>query len=87
MFTSGYNDVAEFDQQGMKLQQQRAFSFSKITYKMHTYQFFDPTIDEYLANSMIQKILLNVNMWSLGNQHHIAKGDNLNGSFQFGCTS
>lgn len=45
MFTSGYNDIGEFDQNGMKLQQQRAFTIRRISYNMHTYQFYEPKID------------------------------------------
>ncbi len=42
MFTSGYNDISEFDNVGMGLMQQRAFKISRIVYNMHTYQFYSP---------------------------------------------
>jgi hypothetical protein len=74
MFTSGYSDIAEFDTTGMKVMQLRAFSIKRVFYKMHTYQFYDPQIDLYLSNSLSSKILLNVNMWTLGNQYQVIKG-------------
>jgi len=45
MFTSGYNDIAEFDSAGMGLMQQRAFKVNKIVYNLHTYQFYNPEMD------------------------------------------
>lgn len=42
MFTTGYNDISEFDTNGMKLQQSRAFSIRRMNYNMHTYQFYQP---------------------------------------------
>jgi hypothetical protein len=41
---------------------------------MHTYQFYDPAIDKYLSDSLMTKIVLNVNMWTLGNQYQVTKG-------------
>jgi hypothetical protein len=41
---------------------------------MHTYQFYDVQIDKYLAQSLANSIMLNVNMWTLGNQYQIIKG-------------
>ncbi len=41
MFTSGYNDIAEFDNVGMGLIQQRAFKIERIVYNLHTYQFWN----------------------------------------------
>ena len=74
MFTSGYNDMAEFDESGMLKQQERCFKIKRLNYKMHTYQFYDVQIDKYLAQSLASSILLNVNMWTLGNQYQIIKG-------------
>jgi hypothetical protein len=45
MFTSGYLDISEVDSIGSEKQQQRAYSIKRITYNMHTYQFWDPNID------------------------------------------
>jgi hypothetical protein len=42
MFTSGYNDIAEYDNVGMGLMQQRAFTIERIVYNLHTYQFYNP---------------------------------------------
>ena len=33
MFTSGYCDIGEFDTEGMKVMQQRAFSIKRVFYK------------------------------------------------------
>lgn len=74
MFTSGYNDMTQFDDAGMLIQQERCFKIRKCTYKMHTYQFYDPAIDKYLSDSLMTKIVLNVNMWTLGNQYQVTKG-------------
>lgn len=49
MFTSGYNDISEFDIAGMSVMQNRAFSIKRVYYKMHTYQFYEPQIDQYLS--------------------------------------
>lgn len=74
MFTTGYSDISQFDYDGMKLQQQRAFHIKRVYYKMHTYQFYAPEIDQYLNQSIMNKILLNCNMWTLGNQYQVIKG-------------
>lgn len=42
MFTSGYNDVSEYDNVGMGLLQQRAFKVTRLVYNLHTYQFYAP---------------------------------------------
>ena len=42
MFTSGYNDISQYDNIGMGLMQQRAFRVSRIIYNLHTYQFYTP---------------------------------------------
>lgn len=42
MFTSGYNDIAEFDNIGMGLMQQRSFRVVRMVYNLHTYQFYQP---------------------------------------------
>lgn len=42
MFTSGYNDISEFDNVGMGLMQQRAFKITRLVYNLHTYQFYNP---------------------------------------------
>ena len=42
MFTSGYNDIAEFDTVGMALMQQRAYTVTRLVYNLHTYQFYNP---------------------------------------------
>lgn len=39
MFTSGYNDVSEFDDKGMSTQQKRCFTIEKIQYRIQTYFF------------------------------------------------
>ena len=39
MFTSGYNDISEFDNVGMGIQQQRAFQVTNFVYNLHLYQF------------------------------------------------
>ena len=45
MFTSGYNDIAEFDNVGMGLMQKRAFTIQRLVYNLHTYQFYNPEMD------------------------------------------
>lgn len=42
MFTSGYNDISEFDNIGMALMQKRAFQVTRVVYNLHTYQFNNP---------------------------------------------
>jgi hypothetical protein len=44
-------------------------------------------MDDYLNRALINRIVLNVNMWTLGNQYQVAKGDNLNNSWPVACTS
>ena len=42
MFTSGYNDMCEADDIGMKIPQARCWNIDRMQYKMHTYFFPDP---------------------------------------------
>jgi hypothetical protein len=58
----------------MTKSQGRFYSIKRITYNMHTYQFWDPQIDEYLSKALSDRILINANMWTLGNQYTIPKG-------------
>lgn len=44
MFTSGYNDMCEFDNVGMGLMQARNYQINKIQYKLQTYNFVDNEI-------------------------------------------
>jgi hypothetical protein len=41
MFTSGYNDIAEYDNVGMGLVQKRNFKITRVEYCLHTYQFYN----------------------------------------------
>lgn len=54
---------------------------------MHTYSFWDPMVDDYLNKALTEGILLNCNMWTLGNQYTIAKGDQVTNNWPVACTS
>jgi hypothetical protein len=54
---------------------------------MHTYSFWDPQIDEYLNKVLMDRILINCNMWTLGNQYTVNKGDQLTNNWPVACTS
>jgi hypothetical protein len=71
MFTSGFNDVSEFDHVGMGLQQQRAFKVTKVVYNLHTYQFYSPQIDEYLKVNINSGIAINTHYWQLANSYQL----------------
>ena len=45
MFTSGYNDVSEYDNVGMGLMQQRNFKITRLVYNLHTYSFWNAEMD------------------------------------------
>lgn len=55
----------------MQKQQGRNFQIRRIAYKMHTYQFFNPQIDEYIKMQLSNGIALNVNYWQLANQYQL----------------
>jgi hypothetical protein len=40
MFTSGYNDISEYDYVGMGLMQKRNFKLTRLVYNLCTYQFY-----------------------------------------------
>jgi hypothetical protein len=71
MFTSGYNDISEYDNVGMGLMQQRAFTVERLVYNLHTYQFWNAEMDEYLKLSLSGGIAINTKLWQLGNQYQI----------------
>lgn len=87
MFTSGYNDIAEYDNVGMGLMQQRAFNIVRIVYNLHTYQFYDPQIDEYLKVNLTSGIAINTRFWQLGNQYQIENSQSLSNSWPVACNS
>lgn len=45
MFTFGYNDVSEFDDVGIKIQQKRCWNIDRMQYKLHTYFFVEPSVE------------------------------------------
>lgn len=67
--------------------QARAFGIQRVSYNMHTYSFWDPMVDDYLNKALTEGILLNCNMWTLGNQYTIAKGDQVTNNWPVACTS
>lgn len=54
MFTSGYSDFCELDDIGMNVQQKRCYSIERIQYKLHTYFFIDPEVENYIKTSLYQ---------------------------------
>ncbi|MFN7911026.1 MAG: hypothetical protein ACK5QC_04330 [Bacteroidota bacterium] len=51
--------------------QKRNFTVERFIYNLHTYQFFNPSVDEYIKANLNEGIAINVNMWQLGNEYQI----------------
>lgn len=69
----------------MTLQQSRKYKVSRIVYSLHTYQFFNPQIDEYLKLSLSNGIAINADYWQLGNQYVIESGQAITNTYPVAC--
>lgn len=55
----------------MGLMQKRAFKVVRFCYNIHTYQFYNPQMDEYLKMSLSSGIAINTKLWQMANQYQV----------------
>lgn len=81
-FTSGYNDVHEFDRVGMQYMQKREWKILDFQWIWHLYTFSSSDVIKDIDTKLYNGISISSNYWQLVAQYQLPNGSYVRNSFQ-----